>query len=80
MRACLAIALLFCLNAAPAAASLSDFVEYSFTNSSGTVLLPGRLYVPPEAATSPRPVILFMVQDPKAGDCKPSEKASSKAC
>ena len=56
-----AIALAVSLLALPAsAASLSDFVEYSFTNSSGSVLLPGRLFVPPEAATSPRPVILFM--------------------
>ena len=53
--------LILCLMAFPAsAASLSDFIDYSLTNSSGTVLLPGRLYVPPEAATGPRPVILFM--------------------
>lgn len=61
MRARLVVAILLCLNTMTAnAASLSDFVEYSFTNSSGTVLLPGRLYVPPEAATSTRPVILFL--------------------
>src|SRR5438552_2112501 len=44
------------------AASVSDFIDFSLRNSSNQVILPGRLYVPPEAAsdpTTPRPFILF---------------------
>jgi predicted peptidase len=61
MPARLLVMLLLSLSTLPAsAASLGDFVDYSFMNSSGTVLLPGRLYIPPEAAAGPRPIILFM--------------------
>jgi predicted peptidase len=45
------------------AASLSDFADFSLHGTGGDVLLPGRLYVPPEAAadpTIPRPFILFL--------------------
>jgi poly(3-hydroxybutyrate) depolymerase len=45
-----------------AAANVADFVDFSLRNASNQVILPGRLYVPPEAAsdpTTPRPFILF---------------------
>src|SRR6478609_5098095 len=44
-----------------AAASVADFVDFSLRNSSNQVILPGRLYVPPEASNPgvPRPFILF---------------------
>lgn len=41
------------------AASLSDFEVFSLTNDR-TISLPGRLYAPPEAASGPRPLILFL--------------------
>src|SRR5215211_7046098 len=46
-----------------AAANVADFIDFSLRNASNQVVLPGRLYVPPEAAsdpTTPRPLILFM--------------------
>src|SRR6476659_8805222 len=46
-----------------AAANVADFIDFSLRNASNQVILPGRLYVPPEAAsdpTTPRPFILFM--------------------
>jgi predicted peptidase len=46
-----------------AAANVADFVDFSLRNASNQVILPGRLYVPPEAASdpaTPRPFILFM--------------------
>src|SRR4051812_42024610 len=45
------------------AASVADFIDYSLRNASNQIILPGRLYVPPEATsdpTTPRPFILFM--------------------
>ncbi len=45
------------------AANVADFVDFSLRNNSNQVILPGRLYVPPEATsdpTTPRPFILFM--------------------
>ncbi len=45
------------------AANLNDFVDFSLRNDAGSLLLPGRLYVPPEATSNPavpRPFILFM--------------------
>jgi predicted peptidase len=44
------------------AANVSDFFDFSLT-SGATTLLPGRLYVPPEAVSNPgtkRPLILFL--------------------
>jgi predicted peptidase len=44
-----------------AAASINEFLNFSLPNPAGpTPLLPGRLYVPPEAAGGPRPFILFL--------------------
>ncbi len=46
-----------------AAANVADFIDFSLRNASNQVILPGRLYVPPEATsdpTTPRPFILFM--------------------
>jgi len=45
------------------AASVADFVDFSLLSPSNTVLLPGRLYVPPQAAAepnSPRPLMIFL--------------------
>jgi predicted peptidase len=42
------------------AANVEDFIEFSLRRSDGIVLRPGRLYVPPEAASEPRPLILFL--------------------
>jgi predicted esterase len=45
------------------AANVSDFADFSLLDSRGNVLLPGRLYVPPEAAsdpTKPRPLMVFL--------------------
>jgi predicted peptidase len=44
------------------AANVADFIDFSLRNGRNQVTLPGRLYVPPEAAsdpTTPRPFILF---------------------
>jgi predicted peptidase len=52
------------------AANVADFVDFSLRNASNQVVLPGRLYVPPEAAsdpTMPRPFILFMHGGGEAG-------------
>jgi predicted peptidase len=45
------------------AASVADFADFSLPGTRGGVILPGRLYVPPEGAadpTTPRPFILFL--------------------
>src|SRR4051794_20227898 len=45
------------------AAPVSDFIDFSLRNERSQVLLPGRLYVPPEAAAqpgSPRPLMIFL--------------------
>jgi predicted peptidase len=45
-----------------AAANVADFLDFSLRNGTGQVILPGRLFVPPEATsdpTTPRPFILF---------------------
>ncbi|MBI2827243.1 MAG: alpha/beta fold hydrolase [Planctomycetia bacterium] len=45
------------------AAEVSDFIDFSFSGGPGSLPLPGRLYVPPEATsdpTTPRPFILFL--------------------
>src|SRR5215218_6802593 len=52
------------------AANVADFVDFSLRNASNQVILPGRLYVPPEAASdpaTPRPFILFMHGGGEAG-------------
>jgi poly(3-hydroxybutyrate) depolymerase len=42
------------------AANLADFADYSRRNSAGQVILPGRLFTPPEAAGAPRPLMVFL--------------------
>ncbi|HEX3599794.1 MAG TPA: PHB depolymerase family esterase [Lacipirellulaceae bacterium] len=45
------------------AANVADFADFSLRDGRGNVVLPGRLYVPPEAMadpTTPRPFILFL--------------------
>lgn len=60
MAGCLFV--LFTMATTASAANVNDFINFSLTNPSG-VLLPGRLYVPPEALadpTTPRPLVLFL--------------------
>lgn len=58
MRLCLAVFCGLSLYASGAAissaANISDFIDFSTTS------VPGRLYVPPLAATGPRPLIVFL--------------------
>jgi poly(3-hydroxybutyrate) depolymerase len=56
----LALAMTLSLITRASAANLADFVDYSFRNSAGQVILPGRLFSPPEAASTPRPLIVFL--------------------
>ncbi len=45
------------------AADVADFADFSLRDSAGNVLLPGRLYIPPQASANPntpRPFILFL--------------------
>src|SRR5689334_11227696 len=42
------------------AANVSDFIDFSLRAADNSLLLPGRLYVPPVASVSARPLILFM--------------------
>jgi predicted peptidase len=43
-------------------ANVNDFIDFTLRASNNSLLLPGRLYVPPEAANPavPRPLILFL--------------------
>jgi predicted esterase len=65
-RTCSCILLLLVQMLAPrlaTAANLADFADYSLRNSSGQALLPGRLFIPPEATSSsnsPRPLMLYL--------------------
>jgi predicted esterase len=47
-----------------AAINASDFIDYSLRDTNNQVLLPGRLYVPPEASAKPsngpRPMMIFL--------------------
>jgi predicted peptidase len=42
------------------AANVADFADFSLRDAANNVILPGRLYIPPEAASSQRPLILFL--------------------
>lgn len=45
------------------AASITDFADFSLRDSAGNDVLPGRIYVPPEASldpSTPRPFLLFL--------------------
>ena len=53
-----------------AAANVADFIDFSLRNATGQVILPGRLYVPPEALTDltmPRPFVVFLHGGGEAG-------------
>ena len=58
MRLCLAVfcglALFVCSTTTSSAANINDFINFS------DAALPGRLYVPPQAANGPRPLIVFL--------------------
>src|SRR5688572_14546924 len=43
-------------------ANVNDFLDFSLRSGTNALLLPGRMYVPPEAANpaQPRPLILFL--------------------
>jgi predicted peptidase len=62
-RACIALILVcFSVPRLATAANVADFIDFSLRNASNQVVLPGRLYVPPEASNTavPRPFILFL--------------------
>jgi predicted peptidase len=42
------------------AANVEDFIDFSLRRFDGVVLRPGRLFVPPEASSTTRPLILFL--------------------
>jgi predicted esterase len=72
----LILTLLICLPAQ--AAQVSDFVNFSLLSSPGqSVLLPGRLYVPPSAASGPRPLIVFLHGSGAAGTNNSSQVNAS---
>lgn len=53
------------------AADVSEFVDFSLRDVNNTVLLPGRLFVPPEAASDPHtpsPLIIFLHGSGEAGN------------
>ena len=59
----IAFAVLACSQVAATAAPLADFIDYSLVSSRGGLVLPGRLFVPPEAAAdplTPRPFMLYL--------------------
>jgi predicted peptidase len=52
------------------AADIADFLDFSLRDTNNAVVLPGRLYVPPEAANDPhvpRPLIVFLHGSGEAG-------------
>jgi predicted peptidase len=52
------------------AADVADFVDFSLRDANNKVLLPGRLYVPPESTAhhqTPRPLVLFLHGSGEAG-------------
>jgi predicted peptidase len=52
------------------AASVADFTNFSLVDTFGNLVLPGRLYVPPQALSNPaqpRPLILFLHGGGEAG-------------
>jgi poly(3-hydroxybutyrate) depolymerase len=58
-----ALAVFFGTQSGATAAPLADFIDYSLYSTRGPVILPGRLFVPPEAAAdplTPRPLMLFL--------------------
>src|SRR3954468_16611651 len=62
----LCFCLLLCAGAVPVhifAINVADFADYSLRNASNQVLLPGRLFTPPEAqvpGAAARPLIIFL--------------------
>jgi predicted peptidase len=62
--ACVGALIISILGLAPEAraANVSDFIDFTLRSTNGALLLPGRLYVPPQAAepAAPRPLILFL--------------------
>jgi predicted peptidase len=52
------------------AADVAEFTDFSLRDANNTVVMPGRLYVPPEATTdshTPRPLIVFLHGSGEAG-------------
>jgi predicted peptidase len=53
------------------AAEIADFIDFSLRDTNNSVALPGRLYVPPDAANDshiPRPLIVFLHGSGEAGN------------
>lgn len=70
LRTILVVLAVGALAAPSRAALISDFADFSLRNSRGGLVLPGRLYIPPEAAAAgatPRPLILFLHGAGEAG-------------
>jgi predicted peptidase len=62
MRLCVLAITILALPSAGRCANVNDFVDFSLRSTNGALLLPGRLFVPPEAANpaQPRPLITFL--------------------
>ncbi|HJQ82140.1 MAG TPA: alpha/beta fold hydrolase [Lacipirellulaceae bacterium] len=62
MRLCGLVLAIIAIPLEAHSANVNDFIDFSLRSATNALLLPGRLYVPPEAASpaQPRPLILFL--------------------
>ena len=62
VAACLMLLPIVAIGRPSQAANVADFADYTLRSSAGQVLLPGRLYIPPEASSdpAPRPLMVFL--------------------
>lgn len=63
LRSASLLVVLACLAGPVRGADVAEFLDFSLRNTRGTVVLPGRLFVPPEAQADPlakRPLILWL--------------------
>jgi predicted peptidase len=62
MRLCSLVIAIAMLPSGARCANVNDFIDFSLRSPTNVLLLPGRLYVPPEAANpaQPRPLITFL--------------------
>ena len=62
MRLCVLVITIAACHRRAACANVNDFIDFSLRSTNGALLLPGRMYVPPEATNpaQPRPLILFL--------------------
>lgn len=67
---CMIIVLCVVATSIAHAADLAEFTDFSLRDANNAVVMPGRLYVPPEATTdshTPRPLIVFLHGSGEAG-------------